>query len=32
MIAAVGWLAGRRGLERLAWAAVVFGVVDAWRA
>ncbi|MBF6606314.1 MAG: hypothetical protein IVW53_12100 [Chloroflexi bacterium] len=28
MIAAVGWLAGRRGLERLAWAAVVFGVWD----
>ncbi|MHB8459061.1 MAG: hypothetical protein ACYDAK_10955 [Candidatus Limnocylindrales bacterium] len=28
MIAAVGWLAGRRGLERLAWAAVVFGAWD----
>ncbi len=28
MIAAVGWLAGRSGLERLAWAAVVFGAWD----
>ena len=28
MIAAVGWLAGRGGLERLAWAAVVFGTWD----
>lgn len=28
MIAAVGWLAGRRLLERLAWAAVTFGVWD----
>ena len=28
MIAAVGWLAGRSRLERLAWAAVVFGVWD----
>ena len=28
MIAAVGWLAGRRPLERLAWAAVVFGTWD----
>ena len=28
MIAAVGWLAGRTGLERLAWAAVVFGAWD----
>jgi hypothetical protein len=28
MIAAVGWLAGRSGLERLAWAAVAFGVWD----
>jgi hypothetical protein len=28
MIAAVGWLAGRRGLERLAWAAVIFGAWD----
>lgn len=28
MIAAVGWLAGRTGLERLAWAAVVFGTWD----
>lgn len=28
MIAAVGWLAGRTRLERLAWAAVVFGVWD----
>jgi hypothetical protein len=28
MIAAVGWLAGRSGLERLGWAAVVFGIWD----
>jgi hypothetical protein len=28
MIGAVGWLAGRSGLERLAWAAVAFGVWD----
>lgn len=28
MIAAVGWIIGRSGLERLAWAAVVFGVWD----
>jgi hypothetical protein len=28
MIAAIGWLAGRSGLERLAWAAVVFGIWD----
>jgi len=28
MIAAVGWLAGRGGLERLAWAAVAFGAWD----
>lgn len=28
MIAAVGWLAGRGGLERLAWASVVFGAWD----
>lgn len=28
MIAAVGWIAGRGGLERLAWAAVVFGAWD----
>ena len=28
MIAAVGWLAGRSGLERLAWASVVFGAWD----
>ncbi len=28
MIVAVGWLAGRTGLERLAWAAVVFGTWD----
>lgn len=28
MIAAVGWLAGRTGLERVAWAAVVFGAWD----
>ena len=28
MLAAVGWLAGRSGLERLAWAAVAFGTWD----
>ncbi len=28
MIAAIGWLAGRTRLERLAWAAVVFGLWD----
>jgi hypothetical protein len=28
MIASVGWLAGRTWLERLAWAAVVFGAWD----
>jgi hypothetical protein len=28
MITAVGWLAGRSWLERLAWAAVVFGTWD----
>jgi len=28
MISAVGWLAGRTRLERLAWAAVVFGAWD----
>lgn len=28
MIASVGWLAGRSALERLAWAAVVFGTWD----
>lgn len=28
MIAVVGWLAGRSWLERLAWAAVVFGTWD----
>lgn len=28
MIGAVGWLAGRGHLERLAWAAVVFGTWD----
>src|SRR5512146_395675 len=28
MIAAVGWLAGRSPLERLAWASVIFGVWD----
>ena len=28
MIATVGWIAGRTGLERLAWAAVVFGAWD----
>lgn len=28
MITTVGWIAGRSGLERLAWAAVVFGTWD----
>lgn len=28
MIAVVGWLAGRSGVERLAWAAVAFGAWD----
>jgi hypothetical protein len=28
MLAAVGWLAGRGGLERLAWTAVAFGTWD----
>jgi hypothetical protein len=28
MIAAVGWLAGRSGLERLAWSALTFGLWD----
>jgi hypothetical protein len=28
MIGAVGWIAGRSPLERLAWAAIVFGVWD----
>lgn len=28
MISAIGWLAGRSGLERLAWASVVFGAWD----
>ena len=28
MIGAVGWILGRSGLERLAWAAVVFGTWD----
>ncbi len=28
MLATVGWLAGRRPLERLAWVAVAFGVWD----
>jgi hypothetical protein len=28
MLAAVGWLAGRTGLERLAWTAVAFGTWD----
>ena len=30
MLATVGWLAGRNGLERLAWAAVAFGIWDLW--
>lgn len=29
MIGGVGWIAGRSPLERLAWAAVVFGIWDA---
>lgn len=28
MIGAVGWIAGRSPLERLAWAAVIFGIWD----
>jgi hypothetical protein len=28
MLGTVGWLAGRSGLERLAWAAVAFGIWD----
>jgi hypothetical protein len=28
MLAAVGWIAGRGGLERLAWVAVAFGTWD----
>ncbi len=28
MIGAAGWLAGRSGFERLAWAAVIFGAWD----
>jgi len=28
MLAAVGWLAGRSGVERLAWTAVAFGTWD----
>jgi hypothetical protein len=28
MLAAIGWLAGRRGVDRLAWTAVAFGVWD----
>lgn len=28
MLCAVGWLAGRGGLERLAWASVAFGLWD----
>ena len=28
MLGTVGWLAGRSGLERLAWAAVAFGTRD----
>jgi hypothetical protein len=28
MLATVGWLAGRSGLERLAWTAVAFGIWD----
>ena len=28
MLGTVGWLAGRSGLERLAWAAVAFGTWD----
>lgn len=28
MLAMVGWIAGRKGLERLAWTSVAFGVWD----
>ena len=28
MLATVGWLAGRKGIERLAWVAVAFGIWD----
>jgi hypothetical protein len=28
MIGSVGWVVGRSGLERLAWAAVIFGIWD----
>ena len=28
MLAAIGWLAGRNSLERLAWTAVAFGIWD----
>jgi hypothetical protein len=28
MLAMVGWISGRKGLERLAWTAVAFGVWD----
>lgn len=28
MLAMVGWIAGRKSLERLAWAAVAFGIWD----
>lgn len=28
MLATVGWITGKRGLERLAWTAVAFGVWD----
>lgn len=28
MITAIGWLAGRTGLERLAWTAILFGTWD----
>ncbi len=28
MLVTVGWLAGRSGIERLAWVAVVFGIWD----
>lgn len=30
MLAAVGWIAGRSGFERLAWVAVAFGAWDIW--
>ncbi len=30
MLAAVGWIAGRSGFERLAWFAVAFGIWDIW--